>query len=411
MKKHIVLTGLAALAGVGYAFAQVTLPQVSAVGSSDLVQIIPGGTPVLGNQYVSASLLANLSGTPRNYLDNGAQSVIQRGTGTITCAANAAITNAAYVADRWGCSANVGSGAGRGQVITASPAPPVGFTNSVKLWRNSGALTQPVCYIQEIPSVRATYLAGKSVSLSWQGAALAGLAADNGNVMTASIFYGTGTDEGLQTMTASPAITPAWTGIAFATGANQTAVSMSGGTTFTRYSLNNITIPATATEVGVALCFTPTATGAGATDGLAVTGIQLEVAPLPSAFEFQPYPVELANAQRYYYKITETAAITPIASCAVSTTSLGICLVPFPQVMRTVPTMTYATGFAMTVAAQTSVVTCTGNGTASAVASTAVNTLAAPVTCTSAAGFGAAGTVAQLFSNNGTGTITAFADF
>lgn len=172
-----------------------------------------GINPATGT--LSSSVLGNFSGTPRNYLDNGSFNIQQRGTGTVTCAANAAITSAAYGPDRWGCSANVAVGAGRSAIVTTAALLPAGFAQVNTVFRTSGALLQPVCSIQEIPTAESTALAGKTVTLSFFAAALAGLNADNGNLITASIFTGTGSDQGLGTMTASPAITPAWTGIAF----------------------------------------------------------------------------------------------------------------------------------------------------------------------------------------------------
>src|SRR5260221_11882484 len=149
--------------------ADTTLPG----GASPQTVTVPGA--LLGPGYAS----------PRNYLDNGAMDIAQRGTGAATCALNgAAITSAAYSADRWGCDVNVASGAGQATVITASPAPPAGFTNSVKLVRNSGSLAQPQCLWQEIPTIQSTQLARQPVALSFNAAALAGLNADNRKPIT-----------------------------------------------------------------------------------------------------------------------------------------------------------------------------------------------------------------------------------
>jgi hypothetical protein len=388
-------------------------------------QTVPSGPPLLlGGELIPAdtglqqpatvtipsSLLGNFSGTPRNYLDNGDFAVQQYGTGIITCAQNAGQTVTTHV-DRWGCGANVAVGAGRIQITTSVPAAPTGFSAMLRVYRTSGALLQPVCAYQEIPTVRATELAGKTVTLSAFETALAGLVADNSGLTTMSIFVGTGTDEGLGTMTASPAITPAWTGIAFVV--NQQVITVS--TTAGRYSVTG-TIPATATEVGVAICFTPTATGAGTTDGFAFTGAQLEVAPSPTAFEFVPFENELRTAQRYFWRITESATVISRrdSGCAVSTTSLAVCQINFPQVMRVAPTMTYTAGFTLTVAAQTSAVVCTATRTSTTLTGAAANTQGVPIDCTSAAGFGAAGTAAQLYdlgTGSSTGIINAFADF
>jgi hypothetical protein len=344
---------------------------------------------------------------PKNLLDNGAMGIQQRGTGTVTCAAAAAITSAAYVADRWGCSANVTSGVGRAAVITASPAPPTGFPASVKVWRLSGALTQPVCLWQETPSVETTFVAGQTMTLSAYVAGLAGLVADNGGQVNLVVIAGTGTDEGFGTMTASPAITPAWTGIT--TVVNQAFTGIT--TTFGRIQVT-YTMPATATESAVGICFTPTAAGAGATDGFAVTGVQNEVAPAATFYEFKPTRLELLASQRYFYRITEGAALAPRALCAVSSTSLAVCHIRLPVTMVKTPTVTTTTaGFSLTVAAQTSVANCSAIRLSTTFTSTVATPEIVPIDCTSTTAFGAAGTAAQLFDAGQSGLISASADF
>lgn len=395
----------------------------STQNTSTCVNTVPAGPTVLtGNETlgadtnlsngqnpqsvkVPAALLMPGFENPRNMLDNGAMAVIQRGTGIQTCAAAAAITSAAYSADRWGCSANVTSGAGRSQVTTTVPAPPAGFQNSNRLYRTSGALLQPVCSWQEIPTVVSTQASGKTVTLSFYAQALAGLSADNNNLINGVIISGTGTDEGFGTMTASPAITPAWTGIATVI---TTPFTITTG--WVRYS-TTVTLASTVTELGVGMCFTPTATGAGTTDGFAFTGVQLEVAPSPTQYEYRPYPSEFQAALRYFYKITESAtAATTRGSCTNLTSSISNCVVPFPVVMAKVPTMTYATGFGIAVAAQTSYTACTANAT-STTATSVASTLAVLMSCATSAAGGALGTSTTWGDAGGTGTISASADF
>lgn len=372
-------------------------------------ETIPADTNLAGGappQSVTIPVTAfgNYGGTPRNYLDNGAIAVQQRGVGIIT-GGTTTVPSSAHSADRWGCFTNVTSGAGRCQVSTTVPVPPTGFPASQRLYRTSGALLQPVCMIQEIPTVESTYLAGKTVTFSFYAAALAGLAADNNSQMQAVIISGTGSDEGLQTLTASPAITPAWTGIATALNSTLTIT-----TTYTRYAVS-ATIPATATEVGVLLCFTPTATGAGTTDGFAFTGAQLEIGSVASPFEFRKYGDELIRAQRFFYKITESAtAATTRGSCVNLTSSISNCVVPFPVLMAKVPLMTYATGFGIAVAAQTSYTACTANAT-STTATSVASTVAVLMSCATGAAGGALGTATSWGDSGGTGTISASADF
>jgi hypothetical protein len=282
---------------------------------------------------------------PRNLLDNGAMQVDQRGTGARTCALNgAAITSAAYSADRWGCEVNVGSGAGQLTVINATPTPPPGFQNAEKLVRNSGALTQPQCAYQEIPAYKVAQVAGQQVVLSGYQQALAGLAADQGSTTQSFnlvIITGTTADQGFGTWTASPAITPAWAGVATQVNTNFiTPVTPS----WQRYQTTAF-IPLTALEIAVGICFTPTAAGQSATDGIAFTGIQLEQGSVASPYEFQTPARELVEAERYFWRVTEDdtalSAQSPLGSAQGTTTTCSV-FIPFPVTMRTAPTYTNA---------------------------------------------------------------------
>jgi hypothetical protein len=331
MLKRALATVTAVICAGAIAFAA-NIPLLSGPQpAGDLVSILNGLINTI-NSSVTPQSMAPYSG-PRNYLDNGSMQIQQRGTGVVTCAANAGITAAAYGADRWGCQANVAVGAGRMQVITTSPAPPTGFTASQKLTRLSGALTQPICAWQEVPTTQATELANQTVTVSAQVQALAGLAADNGNAFNLVVITGTGTDEGFGTPTASPAITPAWTGIATPLNRAFTAT-----TSWVRYQAS-VAIPSTVTEIAVGICFTPTATGAGATDGLAFTGVQLEQGSVASAYEYRPIATELARAQRFYWQTTEPAASISIgASGQGASTTTCILSIPLPVTMRAAPT-------------------------------------------------------------------------
>ena len=365
---------------------------------------LSGGAPPQ-TVRIPTALLANMSGTPRNYLDNGALNVTNaNGTSTVTGQINAAAAVASNLAaDRWLLSTNVAAGAGRTAIVTSSPTPPAGFTNVMKVFRTSGALTQPICVWQEIPTPQATQLAGQTVTFSANIAALAGLAADNNNAVNLVILSGTGTDQGFGSWTASPAITPAWTGI---TTVVNTALTVT--TTFARYN-TTVAIPATATELAAGLCFTPTATGSGATDGFAWTGAQLEVAPSPTAFEVLKKQDEILRSQQFLVKITEGAVGSVRAPGFASSTSLVEALIQLPVTMYATPTMAYTAGFAAC-----SAVACSANTACVALRTSTLQAFAAdvnrvPVECTSAAAFPAAGSAVYLLDNGGSGVITAWA--
>ncbi len=357
------------------------------------------------NSGITPASMGNFD-NPRNLLDNGAMAVQQRGTGTQTCGTTT-IPSTAYAADRWGCNVNVTSGAGTLQVITTAanlPASPA-FTAGHVFYRTSGALAQPQCVMQEIPTSRITPLQGTSVTLSVYIQGLALMLAEQTTV-NAYLFTGTGADQGLQSFTASPAVTPAFTGIASTQTAAFTITS-----SWSRYTAT-FQVGAAVTEAAVALCWTPTTGGtAGATDGFRFTGVQLEQGTTASAYEFRPYDKELATALRYFYKITESAtAATTRGSCVNLTSSISNCVVPFPVTMFKVPTMTYATGFGIAVAAQTSYTACTANAT-STTATSVASTLAVLMSCATSAAGGALGTATTWGDSGGSGTISASADF
>jgi hypothetical protein len=299
-------------------------------------------SPAAAGNYWSNVGSAGPAGVPannfRNLLDNGAMAVDQRvATTAVACGGTTGTTtNAGYSADRWACIANVGSQAGRAVVTTATPSPPTGFSQSLSVYRTSGALTQPVCHIQEVPTADAVTLQGMNATYSFQLQALAGLSADNGNVVNAYIMTGTGTNQGLATMTASPAITPAWTGIVATTTKAITAT-----TSWARYTLTGA-IPAAATEIAVAVCFTPTASGSGTTDGFAIVGEQLEAGSFATPFEQRPYFTELTKDEAYFWQLAEPAAGVAVAQGTANTTTQCEMTIPNPVVMRAVPAVLFA---------------------------------------------------------------------
>jgi hypothetical protein len=403
---------------VGLAGAVTITPTTSTINNQAALIIPPGGSAWITEDATAAAtgnywaLLGAGGGgvannTPRNLLDNGAMNIVQRAVGTATtaCGGTSGTTALTYTADRWACLANVGSQAGDFKVATSSPTPPTGFAKELVVWRASGALTQPVCTIQEVPTLDSTSLQGQTATLSFYAQALAGLSADNGNVINAYIMTGTGTDQGLATLTASPAITPAWTGIA-ATITKSYTLSAS---TWSRYSLTG-TIPTAGTEIAVAICFTPTATGAGSTDGFAVTGVQLEAGSQPSAFEYRSQTAELTKDQAYFWQITDPAATVTIPStCNVTTANTTVkCAVTLPVSMRAVPTASVltATSFGIWLTAGTA-----GTCTTLAAASSASTVNAIGLTCTTggtiALGTGT-GLIGAAVSN---ATLSASADF
>lgn len=290
-----------------------------------------------GSSGINPSTMAQY-GTPRNLLDNGAMNVAQRGTGAITgvSTCNLVGSTQAYVADRWCVNSNVASSAATGQIVTASPSPLADFKQSMNVTRVSGALTVPICAIQEVPTVRSINIAGQQATFSVYLQALAGLNADNAKAANIYIISGTGADQGLQAYSSASTITPTWTGLA--TTATK-ALTLTTG--WVRYSVSGI-VAAGATEVGVMVCFTPAAGSGGSTDGFSMVGAQLEQGTTPSAYEFQSSGRETAEALRYFYRLSEnTQSGSYHGFTGLQVTSQNCSgFVSFPVLMRVAPTTT-----------------------------------------------------------------------
>src|ERR1700721_1089135 len=155
MRKTLIYAalGLLALGGVAYSQSP-SVPQVTAIGSSDLFQDVVGGQPVVGNVYAPASLLGNYSAT---LAGNGAENALIGGEATT----------------------NVG--------------PP--YKYAFKMARTSGQTgVVPVCMMQEIESVNSYAFDGATAELDFFAVAGSNFSAANSK-MTAYLAPGTGTDE------------------------------------------------------------------------------------------------------------------------------------------------------------------------------------------------------------------------
>jgi hypothetical protein len=76
-----------------------------------------------------------------------------------------------------------------------------------------------------------------------------------------------------------------------------------------------------------------------------VTGVQLEVGPTATQFEFKSYGTELAECQRYYYRTATGTGFFRASGFNVTTTVCDVC-VPLQTSMRVAPTAVEVTGTA-----------------------------------------------------------------
>jgi hypothetical protein len=404
MKKWLgALTALVMCGGLAYG---ASIPLLSGPQYSEPSQILATVNFLIQqiNTLVTPQTMASWS-NPRNILDNGGMQVAQRGTAAQTCGTTT-IPSSAYSADRWGCNVNVTSGAGSLQVVTTNlPSQPV-FNDALLFYRTSGALAQPQCVMQEIPTTRIVPLQGQAVTLSFYAYGLANMLAEQ-TTLNAYLFTGTGTDQGLQSFTASPAITPAWTGIA---SSQTTAFTLTAN--WQRFTAT-YQIPAAAKEAAVALCWTPTVGGtAGATDGFEFTGVQLEQGASASAFEYRTVGDELQVAQRYYWQWAETVSSTADSPfmCAAQSTTVAVCKTTTHVAFRVAPTITCTPGTIKRQVAgtDTAVTACAAAATTNGVSGVDNVTITATVASGDTAGL--AGTMMSGNSTGG-GLVTASADF
>lgn len=427
--KHLIGLAAAALLSIGgvAAVAQSTLPQVQSINSGDLFQDIVNGVPVAGNQYASALTLAGYGGTlPRtgSLLIGGdaGTNLFQRGT----TGASVTTTTTYGGPDRWAYWSGTSTAMTVSRSNTAADLP-TGYQYLFKMARTSGQTgVVPVCMAQAIESVNSYQMQNQTVELDFWATAGSNFSAASSNI-TAYIVYGTGSDEGVAKLAyginAGGGGGAAWTG-----QANATAAVIPITTTPTRYAAV-ATIPSTATEVGVALCFTPVGT-ASTNDYVSFAGIQLvrnatlaskvdtnsgyicattQTTDTPvaqcSSFDRRLQGMETALQQRYYYELDESAAIYIVAPCVAIDTTHTNCLIQMPTTMRIAPTATFANGFASpTSTTQATLGACTALAAATTVTSTVGSLNQFLVNCT-ATTIPAAGVASFLYSNNGTGKI------
>lgn len=388
-------------------------PQSEAITTAALAAYI-GGANTSGNLLIGGDATSNL---------------FQRAT------SGASVTTTLTYGgpDRWAYWSGTNTAMTVSQDTTAADLS-AGFPVAFKMARTSGQTgVVQMCMAQEIETalVKTAGLAGSTVELTWNAVPGANYSPTAGN-MTAAIVTGTGTDQGLAgtssmafAFNAGGGGSGTWTGQASATVA---VVPITGGGRFAAVA----SIPSTATEVAVVLCMTPVGT-AGTNDYVALSGIQLKKNPnlvakvsttvgyncatagiQCSNFERRLHPFEVQLQQRYFYKITEGAAITQRAPCAAIDTTHTNCFFVTPVSMRIAPVFSGDGGFTAGFASPTSTTQATlGNCSAIALAVTVASAVASPnnfmITCT-ATTIPAAGVASFMYDNGGSGVIKASAE-
>ena len=410
------------------------LTRVQQINSNDLFQDIVNGVPQAESQYAPASLLGNYSATlsgnnPENALIGGdaTTNLWQRAT----TGASVTTTFTYGGPDRWGywSGASTATTLSRTSVAADLPAA-LTYKYGFKLARTSGETgVVQVCMLQALETVNSLQFSGQTAEIDFHATAGATFTGAN-SVMTAYLVSGTGTDESAAkaayTVNAGGGGTPGFTG-GVATGVNVTI-----GTVNQRYSVA-IPVPSGATQVAVALCWTPVGT-AGANDYIAFSGIQLtRNSALTAAagtagvalnandsraktFARRSQGLETLLQYRYTYIVAEGATLIPRFVGHATTAGAGdgagrlVFPVVFPVTMRVAPTMTYAAGFAgFTTTAETTATNCSALAAATSI-TYVVSTQQAMALCSLTSSTIAVGLSMTIADNNGSGKITASAE-
>jgi hypothetical protein len=262
-------------------------------------------------------------GAGRNAIINGGFDVWQRGTSNVT-------TALVYTADRWQKGAGTHFGISRTTVSDTTNLPTIQYAGRVQRTAAS-AVTTAIDFGYSMESVDATKFVGQAAILSFYARKGANYSGAAGASFNFALYTGTGTDQSIMT---------GYTGSAATLNTSATLT-----TSMARYSAT-VTIPTTATEIGLYFNYTPTGT-AGANDYVDITGVQLELGSNVTTFSRTGASIqgELAACQRYYWRTTASQfnPITPISSFATSSTAIAGQVVN-PVTMRVAATSLDYTG-------------------------------------------------------------------
>jgi len=215
----------------------------------------------------------------RNLLINGDYAVWQRGN-----TFNNISADGTYVADRF----YVGLGSGNASVRkenVSSENPPSGFENYAEVL-NKSAGNSSIAIQQTIESSSVIPLRGRTVTLSLYARAAADTTKSRN--LSFGVLSSTSTD--------------AKGGSTVGSDANVTLQFGSSASTWQRFS-TTVTVPNNATSLTVRAYQNPSG-GLAINDGFHITGMQLEVSPTASPYDFQSYAETLAECLRYFERYT-----------------------------------------------------------------------------------------------------------
>jgi hypothetical protein len=314
--------------------------QNASSATANMVTDASGNVSFGGTAAMSSSFL-------RNRIINGDMRVDQRNAGVEV---NPAV-NQTYYLDRW---------------IAISSA-----ASKYKIGQNAGAVTPPTGYTSYLGLTSlSAYTVGSgevfAVRHKIEGLNVSDLAWGTASAATVTLSFWvrsslTGTFGGALTNSASDRSYPFTYTISVANTWEQKTVTIAGDTSGTWLTTNGIginvtfSIGASSTVSGTAGAWAAasyaSATGATSVVGTSgatfyVTGVQLEVGTVATPFERQIYNVQLAQCQRYYYRVTAAGSSRNFGVGYVTSTTLAEAVQPFPVTMRDEPSALEQSGTA-----------------------------------------------------------------
>lgn len=288
----------------------------------------------------------------KNRIINGDMRIDQRNAG----ASVTPTTNLTYVLDRW-CAVLTASSKYSVQQNAASVTPPTGFTNYLGVTSlsaysvASGDLFQIRQVIEGFNTADLAYgtASAKTVTLSfWVRSSLTGTFGGCLNNSAGNRTY-------LFQYTISSANTWEYKTVTIAGDTTGTWLTTNGSGIEVRFGLGaGATYSGTANTWSGSAVYQPTgAVSVVGTNGATwyITGVQLEVGPSATSFDYRPFGTELALCQRYFQKSYDQATVPGTASTAVGIVVGKVSsntvpdgepynIVVFPVTMRATPTVT-----------------------------------------------------------------------
>ena len=253
----------------------------------------------------------------KNAVINGGMDIWQRGT-SFTAAD-------VYTADRWKKDSQTYSTMSRQTTSDTTNLPTIQYCARVA--RNSGQTgTSSLGIIYSAETADSIKFAGQSVIVSFWARAGANYSATS-SALSYNFYTGTGTDQSRSF------------GVQFTREANIASSSKTLTTTWQRFSFT-ATVGATATELAIMFYFAGVGT-AGANDYFEITGVQLELGSVATAFSRAGGTIqgELAACQRYYVRVNGDATNGgPLGVGVCTSTTGGLVSTSFPVPMRIAPT-------------------------------------------------------------------------